>query len=364
MMHQFLRSKRMRYIKVLLQKSSSSKMLAVLFLFLFTTHTAAMMILEDWSLEVALWFTVTAGTTVGFGDYSPASTMGRLATVFLIYVPAIPTIALLTGRFVEKIISRRERKLKGNWKWNMSEHIVFVNFPNRGGNAFFAKILEELENSCSLGEDKKAVIVTDKLPEGLPQKLVDLDVKLVTGRPNNEETLLRASIDEASSVVILCEDPTDSRSDSLVFDVASLALEMMSPSGPDIIAEAILESTKARLKKLGVANVIRPIRAYPELVARTIISPGAEQIIENLFNSSDEECLKFPCEYIGVWADLVVKLVTEGHGTPIAVETAEGTVRANLIGSDQIHIKSVFLIVPSGKSRDETYFEQDLLKTA
>ena len=363
-MHPFFRLRRVRTLKVLWEKSSLSKSLAILFLFLFIAHTAAMMTFEGWSLEVALWFTVTAGTTVGFGDFSPGSTWGRLATVFLIYVPGIPTIAYLTGRFVEKVISRRERKLKGNWKWRMSEHIVFVNFPAQGGIGFFSKILEELKISASPDEDRSFIIVTDKMPDGLPQKMADLGIKLVSGPPNNANTLKRASVQNADKIIILCEDPYDSRSDSLVFDVASLLLEIAPDEAPVIIAEAILDSTKTRLKKLGVPNIIRPIRAYPELVARTIISPGAEQILENLFNSSNEECLKLPCAFTGTWADLVVRIVTEGHGTPIAVETADGQVRTNLVGDDQIDITSVFMIVPDGRNRNETYFSQDLLASA
>lgn len=246
----------------------------------------------------------------------------------------------------------------------MSEHVVFINFPKRGGSAFFSKIVEELNNSCSFNKNTNIVIVTDQMPNGLPQKLSDMGVRLVGGRPNSEDTLKRASVHEANKVVVLSEDPTDSRSDSLVFDVASLVLEMVQKENSAIVAEVILDSTKARLQKVGVQNIIRPIRAYPELVARTIISPGAEQIIENLFDSSSEECLKFPCNYKGVWSDLVIALVTKGHGTPIAVETKDNIVRASLLGTDQIDIKSVFMIVPDSKNRNEAYFEQDLLQPA
>lgn len=335
--------------------SSTSKYLISLFLCLFTLHVIAMMTFEGWPLEVALWFTVTAGTTVGFGDYFPVTTAGRLATVFLIYVPTIPTIAFLTGRLVEKVISRRDRILKGNWKWKMSEHIVFINFPDQGGDVFFSKIMEEFKNSSSGIRERQVIIVTDKMPNGLSQKLSDLGIKLVTGRPNSEATLHRASIVKADKVVILCEDPNDSRSDSLVYDIASLIRELGSTEAPEIIAEATMDTTKIRLKNIGVRSVIRPIRAYPELVARTIISPGSEQVIENIFDSSNEECLKFSCNYKGTWSDLVIELITRDYGTPIAVETNDGIVRANLRSGDHIDTKAVFMIVPEGNERASRY---------
>ena len=345
MFHFFYQFKKHNYFKSINSLSATSKVLLILFLGLFTLHTSAMMFFEGWSLEIALWFTVTAGTTVGFGDYAPATTMGRLATVFLIYVPAIPTIAFLTGRLVDKIVARRERIIKGNWNWNMSNHIVFINYPNVGGDLFFHRIIKELKESFSDISQQKIIIVTDKRPDGLPQKLNDLGVKLVTGRPNSEESLKNASIGKASKVIILCEDTIDSRSDSLVFDIASLIMEIRKDNPVDIVAESILETTKGRLKRLGVKNVLRPIRAYPEFVARAIISPGSEQIIESIFDSSSEECLKFKCDFKGTWAELAIKILQSDYGTPIAIETKSGEVRANLRSGENIEVNSIFVIV-------------------
>ncbi len=338
-----------RYFRSLFVVSATTKILILLFICLFSLHVLAMMLFEGWTLEVALWFTVTAGTTVGFGDYAPATGLGRLATVFLIYVPAIPTIAFLTGRLVDKIVGRRERKLKGNWNWKMVDHIVFINYPNIGGDIFFRRIVEELKNSVSMTE-QKIIIITDKKPDGLPQSLVDLNVKLVSGRPNSEASLVRAAVDNAQKVVILCEDISDSRSDSLVFDIASLIYQSNNDKKPELVAEAILETTKTRLQSLGVASILRPIRAYPELIARTIISPGSEQIIESLFDSDKEECLKFTCHFNGLWSELATKIILADFGTPIAVELEDGSIRANLRSNDIIATKSVFIIVPEGNN--------------
>lgn len=345
MMHMFSRVWKFGLVKSFDSVSATSKNLLALFIFFISLHIAAMMYFEQWSLEVALWFTVTAGTTVGFGDYSPATGWGRLSTVLLIYVPAIPTIAFLTGRLVDRVVSRRERKLKGNWRWKMDDHIVFINYPDIGGDLFFQKIVEELSTSILAMSAKKIIILTDKKPDGLPQKLVDMGVKLVSGRPNSESSLERASVMTAKKVIILCEDFADSRSDSLVFDIASLIMLKESETHPEIVAEAILETTKQRLGKLGVKSVLRPIRAYPELVARTIIAPGSEQIIESLFDSSQEECLKFNCNYNGKWAKLAITLIEADYGTAIAVELIDGSIKANLRAKDEIHIKAVFIIV-------------------
>ena len=48
-------------------------------------HVVAMNQLEGLALHDALWLTLTTATTVGYGDLSPSTLWGRLATVILIY---------------------------------------------------------------------------------------------------------------------------------------------------------------------------------------------------------------------------------------------------------------------------------------
>ena len=90
-------------------------------------NTVAMMIFEGLNLADAIWLTLTTMTTVGYGDMSAESPMGRFATIVLMYGIGIFLLAQVAGEWIDFRIHRRERMRKGLWRWNMKDHVLIVN---------------------------------------------------------------------------------------------------------------------------------------------------------------------------------------------------------------------------------------------
>ncbi len=325
-------------------------------------HAFAIAAIEGWSLGDAFWFTATAGTTVGFGDLAPASALGRLTTVALIYVPAIPAIGYLTSLLVENIIDRRDRTRLGRVRLMVQDHILFINYPAQGAEHYFCKAIDQFRQSTTPYADRALAILSDAVPTGLPQPLVDRDVRLVSGRPNDGHCLEKARADEADTIIILAPSGHDTWEESLVFDIADQVIRLrrgrtqsQGTVRPRIIAEAWTPEMKTRLLTMGVDAVVRPIRAYPELIVRATIAPGSETIVEALFDAQGEECQRLEQPFVQVtWRDLVHDLMVKDLGTPLAIEDDNGTVRADLRGSDVVSGRAVYLIVPTAA---QTAFE-------
>jgi len=96
-----------------------------------------------------------------------------------------------------------------------------------------------------------------------------------------------------------------------------------------IICEAVRDCNRERLRKVGASNVLRPIRSYPELLIRTIVSPGSEQIVEDLFDSLGEECVRYNVRFTVSWGDMIKAMVDEDIGTPLGYENRKGEVIAS-----------------------------------
>ena len=108
------------------------------------THAGAMVLFEGLSLPDAVWLSVTTITTVGYGDFSASTFMGRVSTVVLLYFGGIFLLAQLASDYVDYRIARRERITEGKWDWNMHNHILILNSPVYNAETYFRRIVSQI----------------------------------------------------------------------------------------------------------------------------------------------------------------------------------------------------------------------------
>lgn len=84
-----------------------------LVLALLITGTIFYMIFEKWSMIDSLYFCVVTMATVGYGDFSPHTTIGKLFTIVYIFM-SIGTFVALCTQLADLLIQRRKRKSQVN----------------------------------------------------------------------------------------------------------------------------------------------------------------------------------------------------------------------------------------------------------
>ena len=317
--------------------------LSLMLIAVLSVHTLAMIRFEGLSLNDALWLTLTSATTVGYGDLSAKTLEGRLATITLIYLAGIAILAQVAALYFEHRQEIRNRKLKGEWYWDMKDHVVFINCPNEAGEEYYFQAITQLRSSHLGIADIPVIILCNNFRDGLPERLRQLDVVHASKPVIDDDSLLSVSIMEANTIVVLAKDSHDPASDSLTFDITSRLGDMGVTAR--IICEAVCDHNRTRMKKAGASNVLRPIRSYPELLVRTILSPGSEQIVEDLFDSTGEECIRYDVEVTAKWADILKSMVDEDIGTPLGYENLKGEVVANAHPQKVVNTAAVFVIV-------------------
>ena len=113
--------------------------------------------------------------------------------------------------------------------------------------------------------------------------------------------------------------------------------------------EAVEDTNRERLHAIGADNVIRPMRAYPELLVRTIVAKGIEQVIETLFNRDNEECVRLDIDIQCNWEAIMFFFIQKDIGTPIAYEDANGTIINNPSSKALITARALFIIINEKK---------------
>lgn len=315
------------------------KMLSIL-LFLVFLHIVAMMIFEKLDFMDSLWLTMTTIMTVGYGDLSAKTHLGRISTMLLMYVGGIYTLANFVTQYLDLLSSIREKKWKGLWRWKMEDFILIIGSPEQNAEEYFIKLAKQLHASkCSV--NLPILLVTNKFSE-LPMSLADLGVVHYNAKPSLNSTLEAININKAHSIVILANSETDVNCDSYTFDLIHRIRE--TKYSGKIIAECVESENKQRLINIGATSVIRPMRGFPEMVVRAIVSEGSEKILENLFDSEGDECLKIDINKKLNWREMVISCLDNDLGTPIAVLLKNGDVVTNPVVNQLLDIQSIFII--------------------
>lgn len=309
-------------------------------------HAASMMALEGLAWDDALWFTFTSATTVGYGDITAKTFAGRMVTVLLIYGAGIAVLAQVAAMYFEFRQEKRHRMLSGDWSWKMEDHIVFLNCPDEMGEEFFYAAISQLRASGETLAQAPIIIVGSAFEHGLSSRLRELDVVYLS-RPMETSTLHDANVLKAHTIVVLARHSMDAYADSINFELTYRLRDMGVKAR--IITEVVHDETRARMKAAGANSVLRPIRAYPEMLMRAILAPGSEQVIETLFNSYGEECIRYDVVAKGNWLALINRLVKADIGLPIAYEAQDGSIHNNPHGAEEVDATALFVIVHEGK---------------
>ncbi|MEW5009428.1 MAG: potassium channel family protein [Cycloclasticus sp.] len=290
---------------------------SLLLSFVFALHIGLMMLYEGLSLGDAAWLTFTTASTVGYGDMSANTTEGRFATVFLIYLGGIFILAKVVGDYFDYRLTVRDKKTKGHWSWSMQNHIVILNSPTHSGERYLERLIKQFRASAHY-ENTVIYLLTRQFPQGLPEFIIQLDnVVHYSGDPSNPQDLATVCVAEASDIIVLAKEEHDDSSDGRTFDILHRLKDLKVDA--TVLAECVDDTNRQRLDDAGANIVIRPIRAYPEMIVRAFDAPGSERIIENMFNSEGDEYRRYDVDIVGMsWCDIVTRLISQDVGIAVA----------------------------------------------
>jgi len=326
-------------------------------------HAGLMMLFEHFSLTDALWLTLTTLSTTGYGDISATTLPGKISTVVLLYFGGIFVLAKFAGDYFDYRAGKRIKKFNGFWGWKMNEHLLIINTPSQNGEAFFVRFIEQLRNSGI--KETTIQILTERFPDGLPEKLAKMPgVAHYTGSAVNSDDLLAVDPDKARYIIILAKDECNHDSDSRTFDILFRLHELELSHDVLIVAECVDDQNRKRFRQLGADIIIRPIRAYPEMLVRGLVAPGSEQIIENLFSVQGDEYVRYdlPIENMP-WKDIVAKLIIQNMGLAVAyIDNDTGLVIANPPADTIISTGGIFLIIDDNSPKPKINAIKEVLK--
>jgi len=313
---------------------------------------------EELSLFEAAWLTMTTLVTVGYGDYAPQTMIGRFSTIVLMFITSITLLTLIVSDYIAYRFYRRERILSGRWIYKMNDHIIIINTPQHGGDQYFMRFASQIRAIPGY-ETIPIMILTRQFPMGLPTELSDIGVVHYHGAGFDPEALKAVHAGSARHIIVLAADEADPYSDSLTFDIAHRLTELN--LGNHTIVECVNDQNRGRFKALGVRTIIRPVRTYPEIMVRSVVAPGSEKVLEDLFNYEHDHPHRYDLKLDDLnWADIVSALVRHGIGTALAYIDDDNEVICHPPTNEEIEGKGLIVLVKSAETPEVSVVEEAL----
>ena len=222
------------------------------------------------NLTDAFYFTLVTGSTVGYGDVTPATDMARLFGMSVL-VLSVASFAVTLGVVLTPAIEARLSSALGRMteaQLDMLENHVLV----LGYGELTEPILEELEAKAGF------VVITDD--EGAARRLSGEDVHVLTADPSDEEAQTEAAIKRAQAAIAATQNDADD----------ALAILTARELNPDIhIAAGVTQRENvSKLKRAGADTVISPATIGGHLLVESALGEDdGERQADELLGEED-----------------------------------------------------------------------------
>jgi voltage-gated potassium channel len=224
------------------------------------------MTIEGFSFLEAVYQTITAVTTAGFGEINPLGSAGRIFTIVIIILGVIVILYVLTAVMQIAVEGELEnmlgvRRMKGKIE-ALCDHYILCGFGRVG---------EEIVRDF-IARDVPFVIV-DSNPEAI-ERARKQDYLLLEGDASSDATLLEAGIQRARC--LLAASDSDSGNTYIVLTAKALNPHLF------VVARAGLAASTTPMLRAGADRVISPYSIGGRRMALSALQPLMVDFIDTL----------------------------------------------------------------------------------
>jgi len=255
---------------------SSSFRLRLFALGLFLTYIAISWITalaEGWTAMEGLYYGVAVMTPVGFGDFVPDSTTGRIVAIVLTPVGIILGFGIGLLLLQESFMSLVQRRRSGMVPRGLKDHYIIIGY-GRTGRVVADTMLKLGRGICILESDASRHV-----------ELMKRDVPFVIGSALDQENIDAARVDSCAGVVITFEN--DAESVYVVLEVRERR------STVPIICTASSQDSARRLQLAGATKTVLSRTVAGDMLAKAALNPEVLELVTVSGEHGDSEHTAF-----------------------------------------------------------------------
>lgn len=245
-----------------------------------------------------VWWSVVTMTTVGYGDMVPSTVAGKIFGMLVIAV-GMMLMTLFSATISSIFVATKIKEGQGLTKVRYHDHIVLCGWCH-----ITDELLETLVKTFD-SHSFSAVLIAD-IPTELAEEIITrydkLKLKYVRGDWTHEETLKRASVQSARTVIIMPDETLDSpgKMDEKTI-LATLAVKALN-SKVKLLTHIMRKSNRLFLQRAKADEVVVSDELTGYLLATHTVATGVPHIVREMLSTEGDNRLisqEIPSEYIG-----------------------------------------------------------------
>lgn len=228
----------------------------------------------------AFWWSMVTMTTVGYGDYFPTTTGGRLLVGFPTMFLGVGLLGYLLSLGGAYMLESKALEVRGLKNITSENHVVICGF---GSQQRLKKLIAELRRDVATA-GSEIVIIDDQIEE-LPKEIRAEKIFFVQGDPGREAVLTQANLMAARSAIIQAYVEEPETSDDRNLKVA-LAVECFNPDVFSVV-ECMNPENEPYFHRANVDAVVCISALSEQMLVQELQDPGIANIVSQLTSNSE-----------------------------------------------------------------------------
>lgn len=335
------RLKEIRRFAQFVQRENLHRLLLILFVLVLLSSLGITFLEPKITWDNALWYSFVTITTVGYGDLSPVTTGGRIVGIITM-IFGIGILGLFTASIASIFITRKMKEDKGMHSFEFENHLIICEWNYRTQD-----IIHELRLDDRLGTQHIILIAE------IESKPIDDDNLYFIRGGITEETLKRANLEKAKTVLILGDDRLDINARDAKAVLSTLTVESINPDVYSIV-ELVNSSNVQHCERANADEIIVGSEFSSKLISRAALDHGISNVLSELLSSrygNDLLKIPVPASMQGQsFIDIFTEMKRSNNSIVLAVQKNKGGTVISNPPLDYPVESDDYLIVISGKN--------------